>query len=185
MNKCSVETCEYKQLARGYCSTHYKRFMKYGDANIKQERENKLDYDVKPNGCFECTSHRVNSQGYFFIGRKGKKKQMHRFIYEEMFGEIPENMVVRHKCDNQRCINPEHLEIGTIADNNRDRDERGRSRPSRGSKNGFAKLKESEVSVIKELFRKGKSVNELTTMFNIGPSTLYYIKRGERWKHVK
>jgi hypothetical protein len=40
-----------------------------------------------------------------------------RLVYQECFGEIPEGRIVRHKCDNMYCINPEHLELGTIRDN--------------------------------------------------------------------
>lgn len=49
--------------------------------------------------------------------RDGRCQYVHRFIYEECFGLIPEGMVVRHKCNNVKCMNPEHLMIGTTAEN--------------------------------------------------------------------
>lgn len=58
----------------------------------------------------------------------GKTQGIHRHVYEAIHGEIPFGMVVRHRCDNDRCFNPAHLEIGTLADNVRDMDERGRRR---------------------------------------------------------
>ncbi|HIK62019.1 MAG TPA: HNH endonuclease [Planctomycetes bacterium] len=74
-----------------------------------------------------------NAQGYsrHYAGKEGRISryfQGHRIEWERVNGPIPEGLVVRHKCDNPPCINPDHLEIGTLADNNEDRRIRGRSR---------------------------------------------------------
>lgn len=79
-------------------------------------------------GCWECTSHPLNTSGYPRIGKNGKQYCVHRFLYEELFGPVPEGHVVRHKCDNRRCINPEHLELGTYKENSQDMVERKRVR---------------------------------------------------------
>lgn len=62
-----------------------------------------------------------------FHGNNGKAVYVHRFAWELAFGPIPEGMCVLHRCDNPPCVNPEHLWIGTKADNNRDRASKGRS----------------------------------------------------------
>ncbi len=82
----------------------------------------KLIWKENENGCWICTSHKTTGIGYI---RKGNST-MHRFIYEEMFGEIPKGMVVMHTCDNRKCINPEHLKLGTHHDNNQDMANKGR-----------------------------------------------------------
>jgi len=53
------------------------------------------------------------------------KRAAHRWVWEAANGPIPTGMVVRHKCDNRPCYRLSHLELGTVADNNRDAQERG------------------------------------------------------------
>lgn len=182
--KCSVEGCEYKLLAKTYCSTHYKRFKKYGDPLIKKELRKPLNFTITKNGCFECTSHNPDSSGYARNYFNGKTTGMHRFVYEEMFGLIPGDLVVRHKCDNRICINPEHLELGTVADNIRDRDERGRHKPLRGSKNGFSKLKEEDVLEIISLLDKGKHKKDIANQFKVSLSSIYAISNKQNWGYL-
>lgn len=80
-----------------------------------------------------CLEHnqKGTAGGYGKTTRKVNGKwvaiSLHRLAYERTYGSIPPGLDVRHKCDNRRCINPEHLELGTRADNLRDMAERGRS----------------------------------------------------------
>jgi hypothetical protein len=54
-------------------------------------------------------------------------KNIHRLIYQVMISDIPSGLFVCHRCDNPPCCNPEHLFLGTIQDNNRDRDQKKRT----------------------------------------------------------
>lgn len=73
------------------------------------------------------------SYGYFYL-TKTKKVRAHRVAYELSVGEIPEGLFVCHRCDNPRCCNPAHLWLGTAAENNADRDAKGRAGPPPGGK---------------------------------------------------
>ena len=75
-----------------------------------------------PSGCIEWTGVTVksNSSEAHRYGRYtsgGKKRLAHRVAYERAFGEIPEDMLVLHRCDNTKCCNPDHLFLGTHLDN--------------------------------------------------------------------
>jgi len=77
-------------------------------------------------GCWEWQASR-NNIGYGFI-RDGKKmRTAHRVSYEEFKGPIPHDMCVCHTCDNYRCVNPDHLWLGTRRDNMLDMYKKGRN----------------------------------------------------------
>ena len=84
-------------------------------------------YTAIMDDCIEWTGS-VDRDGYGKLEKwhNGKRVQFaHRWAYIQAHGDIPEGMCVRHKCDNRPCINPDHLEVGTHADNMQDRLARG------------------------------------------------------------
>jgi hypothetical protein len=136
-------------------------------------------------GCFIITSHKTYGFGYSTIRRNHQVKSIHRLIYEECFGEIPKGLVIRHKCDVPACINPEHLEIGTRADNVRDMFERNRAPERIGSKNFNSKLTENDVIEIKKLLSKGElSQKEIAKKFGVAPGHISGINTGRKWGHL-
>lgn len=81
----------------------------------------------------DCIDHgkerSVQKYGHALVKRDGKMRLYHRVVYVRHHGltyDDIEGKVIRHTCDNARCINPEHLLIGTQSDNMRDKMERGR-----------------------------------------------------------
>lgn len=68
---------------------------------------------------------RANDRGYFSF--QGQRWLAYRLVYTMIKGDIPDGHVVRHKCDNSLCCNPEHLELGTQSDNEHDKYRRDRA----------------------------------------------------------
>ena len=118
--------------------------------------------------------------GYGLMSKGNKTVSAHRVSYEAYNGEIPKGLVVRHKCDNPSCINPDHLELGTQQQNVADRENRGR-RDVKGEQVGTAKLSEMQVMAIKN---SPLSSAELAERYGVHKTNVWAIKSGKSWKHL-
>jgi len=75
--------------------------------------------DKQSNGCWEWLGG--TNKGYGAVSHEGSMKLAHRVAWRLLNGGIPSGVLVLHKCDNRRCVNPEHLYLGSYSDNNLDR----------------------------------------------------------------
>lgn len=137
-------------------------------------------------GCWEWEA-RLTPGGYgqFFDPEASQSGNVraHRFSWTYYYGPIPENMCVCHKCDNTRCVNPEHLFLATNEGNTRDRVHKMRS--VMGERVHTAKLTPKKVKLVRKLYACGASIAGLARMFEITSSTVFSIVRRESWKQVK
>lgn len=85
--------------------------------------------EVKESGCWEWTGAIRGKSGYGCIKVNGKVANAHRFSFILHNVEIPKGLLVRHICDNRKCVNPDHLILGTYKDNYDDAVKRGRITP--------------------------------------------------------
>lgn len=113
-----------------------------------------------------------------------KQYRAHRFSWLLHFGHIPNGQCVLHRCDNPKCVRPDHLFLGSRADNNLDRDNKGRSGIVFGQKNGMAKLTAAQVLGIREYLRLGKSLADIARLYGVRWQTIQAIKDGVTWKHA-
>lgn len=134
-----------------------------------------------PDDCWEWKY--PESRGYGRFRWKGKRTGAHRVAYEIANGPIPEGMVVCHRCDNPMCCNPDHLFVGTDADNMRDKASKGRA--CKGSKNANAALTEKKVRALLFLYEGGFSQDDLAEVFDTTRVNVRHIVNKRTWKHVE
>lgn len=139
--------------------------------------------DIKgPDDCWEWKAglHGLMDRyryGAFWNGNKMIKS--HRYSYEITNGPIPEGKLVLHKCDNKLCVNPNHLYVGTEADNILDRENRN---PVSREISGIThvKLYKQQVDEIREL--KGKvNQNIVASKYNVSRNIIYRIWKSDKF----
>ena len=132
-------------------------------------------------GCWEWTGF-TNHGGYgTFQLSKHKSSLAHRTSYKLFKGDFDRKLLVCHTCDNRKCVNPEHLFLGTHLDNATDRETKGRGGNKKGEINGRSKLTGELVSWIRE---SSQPIRELARVFDMGTSPINRIKLNQAWTHV-
>jgi hypothetical protein len=90
--------------------------------------------------------------------------------------------MVRHRCDNPRCVNPNHLQLGTHQDNMRDKVERDRQQ--KGERVNTAKLSTDQVIKIRQAVASGSSHTTQAIRYKVSPTNIGQIIKRETWKHI-
>lgn len=135
-------------------------------------------------GCWLWTAS-VAGKGYgqIKIPRQRRQVYAHRLSWLIHKGHLPDRMHVCHTCDNPRCVNPDHLFIGTSADNLQDMKEKGRH--LYGERNGHVKLTDQDVREIRALLSAGATQQRVAGMYGVSQSAVWKIAHRERWAHIE
>ena len=123
--------------------------------------------------------------GYGNFTRRNRTHYAHRSAYEWRHGPgSAEGMVVRHRCDNKCCCNPDHLEIGTHKDNSDDAWKRGLMRPAVGERASKASITEEIVLRARALARQGMPICDVAAALGLVWSVVDKAVRGVTWRHL-
>lgn len=148
---------------------------------------------LAPSGCWEYTGT-ITCHGYGHVRLSGRLVRAHRYAWTLRNGAIPAGLVVCHSCDNRRCINPEHLFLGTQQENNDDKVRKGRV--PRGVTHGNAKFLVQQVLAIRAAWAseptpsrraelaKQHGVSEETIRKVVKFITYRYVQAGEQTERV-
>ncbi len=133
-----------------------------------------------PNGCLEWTAAK-DDWGYGRFALNGRNTRAMRVAWELTNGPIPSGLCICHKCDNPACINPDHLFLGTNADNVADMVQKGRNSSQVGTLNPRNKLTEDQV---REIRASPMGLSEIGRLYGVTPQTIFGIRRRKIWRHI-
>jgi hypothetical protein len=131
---------------------------------------------IRENGCHEWTGC-LMPNGYGQIHKDGKTAYAHRVAYELAYG--PTDLFVLHKCDNRKCVNPDHLFSGSFNQNMQDMVDKNRQ--AHGDKNGRRKLSSDQVREIRSEIGLHR---EIASKYGVTSSLVSMIRSGRIWRHV-
>lgn len=185
---CTVTGCTDPIHGKQWCSKHYQRWKAHGDPEHTktvtkdmsvEERLRFYGWDVVEGRldtpCWEFKGY-TDSNGYCQISIGGKETLVHRLAYQTWVGPLGKGegyhgTVVRHKCDNPPCMNPQHLVAGTQTDNMRDMKTNGTSnRPVLDAEKARAIRASTEGTKV------------LAEMYAVTATTILGVRSGKTWK---
>ena len=125
------------------------------------------------------------NKGYGLTRVNKKDTLTHRVSYQQYIGPIPEGLDVCHTCDTMLCVNPLHLRLGTQADNNRDKDLKGRAKKAQGEANRKSKLTVFKVKKIRSYKYYPGLYHKLAAKYGVARTSIKRVYEGNTWKHVR
>ncbi len=139
---------------------------------------------------------KTDADGYGYFNMRGYKLRAPRIAYRIAVAD-PQELLVCHKCDNPLCVRPDHLFLGTPANNRRDMDIKGRGaaglrhaqyvcpeRMARGERVNTARLVREQVEQIIQRLKQGEVPFRLAKEFDVESTAIYRIQHGKSWKHI-
>ena len=132
----------------------------------------------KTAGCWEWTAA-LGSQGYGHFWFQGKPRPASQVSHLLYVGAIPPGQHVLHRCDNRKCVRPDHLFLGTNRENVADKVSKGRQ--LKGMSLVTSKLTDNDVLAIRA---DPRSQRALARAFGVSHTVIGQIKAGQLWRHV-
>lgn len=144
-------------------------------------------------------SGNVSVKGRPVMDILGESIYAHRVSWVIHFGVIPKNLFVLHDCDNKLCVNPEHLHLGTIRDNNHECDLRKRRtfasgdrhwtkiKPEtvrKGARHHKAKLNDEAVIQIRARLNDGEDRVSLAKEYGVTDGSIWFIQKNKTWRYL-
>lgn len=142
----------------------------------------------KGDGCWEWTASLQKERGYGQINIDRRPHVAHRISWTLTNGKIPDGMCVLHKCDNRKCVRPNHLFLGTNKDNTLDMLAKGRQANgcliTRGENVHTASLTEAQIPEIRSAAAAGETQRSIAKRYGVRQSAIWMIIHRRSWAHV-
>ena len=193
--ECCVKGCDEPTISLGLCINHMRRNQKYGSPvaskmmpwlwrrmSFDERFASKIDKENEK-GCWLWKGGK-DKDGYgLFNGRVNGVLQAraHRYSYARHKGPISSLLFVCHTCDVRSCVNPDHLFLGTSAENTDDMMAKGRHRTPEGEKHYRAILTEEQAKII---LADPRTHSRIAADYNVSRNTISSLKARHSWPHL-
>jgi hypothetical protein len=134
---------------------------------------------VKTKTCWIWIASKRNGYGVTFKNKKITSS--YRASYELHYGPIPKGMCVCHKCDVRLCVRPDHLFLGTVAENNRDKARKNRAARQPGELHGRHKLTQQQINEIRKTYKPGMIQRRMAEKYKVSYAQICRILNHTRW----
>lgn len=195
MQLCGIKGCDLPVKALGLCNKHWHRNRKYGSPLALKSHSGtmkglsareRFDLQMKvTEGCWIWAAG-MDKDGYGrFRGEYDGRMYLtaHRYSWAlHNRQQIPDGMLVCHKCDNPRCVNPDHLFLGTNTDNMRDKIAKNRHNAPRGALAPTAILTEEQARAI---LADPRPYAQIAADYGVAAPTIGSIKSRKSWAHIE
>lgn len=133
---------------------------------------------TRSDGCWNWTAA-IGGKGYGHFWFEGRPRPASQVAHILFVGPIPQGLLVLHKCDNRKCVRPDHLFLGTNRENVDDMV--SKNRQAKGVALGTAKLTDDQARAIRSDPRSQRAIG---LAFGVSHTVVGQIKSGTIWRHV-
>ncbi len=141
----------------------------------------RVDTSAGPESCWPWQGAIARLTGYGAYTADSKSYKAHRFAFIDAVGLIPVGLFVCHRCDNPPCCNPQHLFLGTAADNTADMFAKGRQMRGAGEKHSQAKL---TWEVVRSIRASSDTGIHLAARHGVSRAMVSRIRQNHAWKEL-
>jgi hypothetical protein len=137
----------------------------------------------KTHSCWEWKSS-INNKGYGQFHLDGKTVLASRLSWKIHYGEFPEGFFVLHKCDNPRCVRPDHLFLGNALENTLDAISKNRLKNPPLHLGEFQHLSKLSEEKVRKIRSSKKTISSLASEFGVSFQTVWKVSKRLTWRHV-